>query len=100
TRSREAAPALRNNPGAAAAPMPSAVRVRNCLRLMAIINLLVETPMRTLRPSPLPPQLGIEHVAQPVAEQVDAEHGDKNRQAGKDRQPRRAIDVAPPFAQH
>ena len=31
---------------------------------------------------------------------IDAEHGDKNRQARKDRQPRRAVDVAPTFGKH
>ena len=36
----------------------------------------------------------------PSPNKIDAEHRDKNRQPGKDRQPRRAIDVASALAQH
>src|SRR5262245_66677247 len=50
--------------------------------------------------STLPPQFGIENIAQAVAQQIDAEYRDKNCQARKNRQPRRAIDVTTPLAQH
>ena len=36
----------------------------------------------------------IEDVAQPVAEEVEAQHDDHDRGAGEDRQPRRDVDVA------
>src|SRR5690606_23181831 len=49
-------------------------------------------PARTVSPSTLstdPPELGVEVVAQAVAEQVEAEHGQRDGQAGPEGQARR-----------
>ena len=43
---------------------------------------------------------GIEDVAQPVAEEVEAQHDDHDREAGEDRQPRADVDIGSRGAQH
>ena len=40
------------------------------------------------------PQLRVERLAQAVADQVEAEHGDDDRDAREDREERRALQVA------
>src|SRR5215475_8431306 len=45
-------------------------------------------------------QFWIQYVTQPVAQQIDAENRDENRQAGKDRKPWSTVHIAPSLAQH
>src|SRR6185436_7221575 len=46
------------------------------------------------------PELGIERVAQPVAQQVDAQRGEGQRGAGESGQPPRDVEEVPRLAQH
>src|SRR5262245_54531277 len=78
--------------------------IESSLTIIAAIKLLERfdglNALNWFRELGLSPQLRIQYVAQTIAQQIDTENRDEDRQAGKNRKPRSAVHITPAFAQH
>src|SRR5215470_2666388 len=95
---------------AAKATTTSLARARSCWsaktapavvsRTASAASVVVNRVMRASSLASSHPELGIEHVAQPVADQVDAERGEGQRGAREGGQPPRHVEIVAALREH